>query len=103
MPPHVGTRPASCRVFLYELAFSDYPFMYGVFAKQLFLRPLLLCLTDICLFPPKHKLSSQRVLQLPPYKVSPIRTSTYTTSPLSSPLSALCVCCFVFEEEKELP
>jgi hypothetical protein len=27
----------------------------------------------------------------------------YTTSPLSSPLFALCVRCFVFEEEKELP
>jgi hypothetical protein len=30
-------------------------------------------------------------------------TAAYTTSPLSSPLFALCVRCFVFEGEKELP
>jgi hypothetical protein len=50
------------------------------------------------LFPPKNKLSSQRGLQLLPYKASPIRTSTRTTSPLSSPLFALCVRCVVFKE-----
>jgi hypothetical protein len=38
-----------------------------------------------------------------PYEVSRIRTSALTTTPLSSPLFALCVCCLVFEEEKELP
>jgi hypothetical protein len=55
-------------------------------------------LQRIFLFPPKNKLSSQRGLQLLPYKASPIRTSTYTTSPLSSPLFALCVRYVVFEE-----
>jgi hypothetical protein len=37
------------------------------------------------LFLPSKKLCSLRVLQLLLYKVSPIRTTPYTTSPLSSP------------------
>jgi hypothetical protein len=84
---------AGCGVFLCELVvpFGD---------------PCICCLceknvrifsTDF-LFPPKNKLSSQRVLQLLPYKASPIRTSAHTTSPLSSPLFAFCLvcslCCF---------
>jgi hypothetical protein len=59
--------------------------------------------TALFFIPPKRNLSSQQVLQQLPYKVSQIRTLTHTTSPLSSPLFALCVRCFVFEEEKELP
>ena len=49
-------------------------------------------------FLPSNKLSSQRGLQLLPYKASPIRTSACTTSPLSSPLFAFCVRYVVFEE-----
>jgi hypothetical protein len=87
---------AGCGVFLCELVPSGDPFIYAVFAKLFFWRNLF-SPTDF-LFPPKNKLMSQRGLQLLPYKASPIRTSTCTTSPLSSPLFALCVRYVVFEE-----
>jgi hypothetical protein len=67
----------------------------AVFAKLFFWRFFS---PTAFLFPPKNKLSSQRGLQLLPYKASPIRTSTCTTSPLSSPFFALCVRYVVFEE-----
>jgi hypothetical protein len=69
-------RPASCGVFLYELGPSDDPFMLCL-CETIFLRPFFFP-TDFLLAPPKDVLSSQRVLQLLPYKVSPIRTSAYT-------------------------
>ena len=87
---------AGCGVFLCELVPSGDPFICCLCETFFFLRNFFL--QRIFLFPPKNKLSSQRVLQLLPYKASPIRTSTCTTSPLSSPLFALCLvcslCCF---------
>jgi hypothetical protein len=85
-----GRAPAAgCGVFVYEPVPSGDTqnfFVCVCFSPTAFL------------FPPKIKLSSQRVLQLLPYKASPIRTSTYTTSPLSLPIFALClgytICCF---------
>ena len=100
MPPQMGTRSwlrglplraSSLWWPLYMLSLRNFFFLRNFFLQRIFL------------FPPKNKLSSQRVLQLLPYKASPIRTSTCTTSPLSSPLFALCVRYVVFEEEKELP
>jgi hypothetical protein len=70
--------------------------LYAVFAIFIFFAKLF-SPTDF-LFPPKNKVSSQRGIQLLPYKASPIRTSTCTTSPLSSPLFALRVRYVVFEE-----
>ena len=90
------TNAAGCGVFLYELVPSGDPFICCLCETFFFLRNFFL--QRIFLFPPKNKLSSQRGLQLLPYKASPIRTSTCTTSPLSSPLFALCVRYVVFEE-----
>ena len=87
---------AGCGVFLCELVPSGDPFICCLCETFFFLRNFFL--QRIFLFPPENKLSSQRVLQLLPYKASPIRTSTCTTSPLSSPLFALCVRYVVFEE-----
>jgi hypothetical protein len=47
-------------------------------------------------------LSSQRVLQLLPYKISPIRTSKYTTSPVSSPIFAFVLFAVFLEEKSRL-
>jgi hypothetical protein len=69
--------------------------LYAVFAK------LFLCVFFFFIgffISSENKLSSQRGLQLLPYKASSIRTSTCTTSPLSSPLFAVCVRYVVFEE-----
>ena len=83
-------------VFLYELVPSGGPFICCL--CETFLCVCFFSSTDFFFPPPKHKLSSQRGPQLLPYKASPIRTSTCTTSPLSSPLFALCVRYVVFEE-----
>jgi hypothetical protein len=81
---------AGCGVFLYELVPSGDPFICSL-CEAFFV--CVFSLRRIFFSPPKNKLSSQRVLQLLPYKASPIRTSTYITSPLSSPLFALCLVC----------
>jgi hypothetical protein len=97
---------AGCGVFLYELVPSDDPFMslYGVFAKHFFRGNFCFQRTFFISSEKQIKfVMSTTTTRVLPYKVNPIRTSAYTTSPLSSSLFALCVRCFVFEEEKELP
>jgi hypothetical protein len=94
MPPQMGTR-SWLRGLPLRSWFPLVAPLYAVFAKLFFGRNFFL--QRIFLFPPENKLSSQRGPQLLPYKASPIRTSTCTTSPLSSPLFALCVRYVVFE------
>jgi hypothetical protein len=77
--------------------------LYAVFAKLFFFANLFSS-TDF-LFPPKNKLSSQRVLQLPPYKASPIRTSTCTTSYQPVEFTSFCLvfAMLFLRRQKELP